>query len=134
MAPIRHVLTILAVRDLARAVRFYREAFDWPAAITTGVYVELAITGGMRLGLYERQGFARNTGRLPNAIQDDQLTGTELYLYTDDIDGAIRRLHAAGARELGALAPRDWGEDVAYFADPEGNVIAIARQSELVTD
>ena len=31
------------------------------------------------------------------------------------------------ARELSKLAPRDWGEQAAYFADPDGNVIVAAR-------
>ncbi len=38
------------------------------------------------------------------------------------------RAIAAGARELSPLAPRDWGDEAAYFADPDGNVLAVARR------
>ena len=31
------------------------------------------------------------------------------------------------ACELSPLAPRDWGDEAAYFADPDGVVIAVAR-------
>jgi len=31
-----------------------------------------------------------------------------------------------GARVLSELEPRDWGDKVAYYADPEGNVLAVA--------
>jgi uncharacterized glyoxalase superfamily protein PhnB len=39
----------------------------------------------------------------------------------------VNRLTAAGARVLSPVAPRDWGDDAAYFADPDGNVIVVAR-------
>jgi uncharacterized glyoxalase superfamily protein PhnB len=50
-----------------------------------------------------------------------------LYLYPDDLEAAIDRLVAAGARPLSSIALRDWGDEVAYFADPDGTVIALAR-------
>lgn len=123
----RHVLTILAVSDLARAVRFYDAAFGWTKEVDTPVYIELALPGGMRLGLYERHGFGRNTGQVPALVAEGELRPTELYLHCDDVVHAIERVRTAGGRELSALAARDWGEEVAYFADPEGNVLALAR-------
>jgi catechol 2,3-dioxygenase-like lactoylglutathione lyase family enzyme len=124
----RHVLTILAVRDLDAATRFYREAFGWPQAVGTPVYSEFELPGGMRLGVYERNGFGRNTGQVPSSIDPGQLAPTELYFYADDVEQAIARIGAAGARELSALAPRAWGDEAAYFADPDGNVIVLARR------
>lgn len=123
----RHVLTIVAVEALPAAVRFYREAFGWSQTVDVPVYAEFALPGGMRFGVYERQAFGRNTGQVPAPLSKGQLTSTELYFHVDDLDTAIARLRKAGARELSALAPRPWGDEVAYFADPEGNVIAVAR-------
>lgn len=125
--PARHALTILAVEDLRRAANFYAAAFGWPRSVDAPIYVELALPEGMRLGLYERAGFARNTGRAPARIAAGELAPTELYLYPDDLAQAIRRLEAAGARLLSARAPRDWGDDAAYYADPDGNVLVVAR-------
>jgi predicted enzyme related to lactoylglutathione lyase len=123
-------LIILAVPDLAAAVAFYRRAFDWPALVEAPVYVEFGVPGGMRLGLYERSGFGRNTGQEPAQIPPGALASTELYLYPDDLDSTLAALEAAGARRLSALAARDWGEEVAYYADPVGNVLALARRRE----
>jgi catechol 2,3-dioxygenase-like lactoylglutathione lyase family enzyme len=120
------VLTILAVDDVARATAFYRDAFGWPETVAVPIYAELALPGGMRLGLYARDGFARNTGRAPARVPAGHLTATELYLHVDDLDGAIGRLRAAGAAELSPRARRDWGDDAAYFADPDGNVVVVA--------
>ena len=123
----RHVLTILAVADVDRALGFYERAFGCPVAVRTAVYVELALAGGMRLGLYQREGFARNTGTMPVAIPPDAVGAAELYFHVDDLVGAAQRLRRAGARELAAPAPREWGDEVGYFADPDGHVLALAR-------
>ena len=124
-----HVLTILAVDDLARAKRFYSEAFGWPRSVDDPVYAEFAIPGGMRLGVYERVGFGRNTGQTPARIPTGELSPTELYFYVDDLPSAITRMKNAGARELSPLAVRDWGDTAAYFADADGNVLVLARQT-----
>ena len=123
----RPALIILAVSDLPRAVRFYRSVFGWPQEVDVPVYAEFAMPGDQRLGLYERRAFGRNTGQTPGATADGALTGTELYFYPDDLPAAIARLKAAGARALSELAKRDWGDEAAYFADPDGNVLVMAR-------
>jgi steroid delta-isomerase-like uncharacterized protein len=127
MSDARHVLTILAVGDLGRAVRFYRAAFEWPLLVETPVYVELAVPGGQRVGLYARPAFAATAGRPPAPIPDAAVAPAELYLHVTDLDTAIARVVAAGGRPLSPRAPRDWGDEAAYFADPDGTVLAVAR-------
>ncbi len=120
-------MTILAVEDLARSVAFYAAAFGWRQVVAAPVYAEFALAGGMRLGLYEREGWGRNTGQAPARIGAGQLAPAELYFHVDDIDQAIVRIERAGARRLSALGPRDWGDEAAYYADPDGVVIVLAR-------
>jgi predicted enzyme related to lactoylglutathione lyase len=122
-------LVVLAVPDLPAALRFYRAAFDWPQTVDAPVYAELSLPAGMRLGLYLREGFARNAGSLPHRIPNGALAPTELYLLVPDVSAALARVAAAGGRILAAAAPRDWGEVVGYAADPAGNVLALARAS-----
>lgn len=121
-----HVLTILAVRDLRRATEFYRCAFGWPLQVEVPVYVEFRLSGGQRLGLYERAGFARNTGHAPAMAPEGSTTGTEIYLHCADLDRAEDALRRAGARLLSPRALREWGEEAAYYADPDGNVVVVA--------
>jgi predicted enzyme related to lactoylglutathione lyase len=123
----RHVLTILAVADRVRAAAFYRDAFGWRQLVDAPPYAEFEMPGGMRLGVYERSGFAKNTGELPAQVPAGGLAATELYLHADDLDQAVARLEKAGARPLSPLTRRDWGDEAAYFADPDGNVIVVAR-------
>jgi len=128
MPPPRHVLTILAVRDLRLASRFYDRAFGWTKSVNETVYVEYELPGGQRVGLYDRVAFGRNTGRVPAAITEGELAPAELYLHVDQPEAAMRSLADAGARLLSGLEPRAWGDEAAYFADPDGNVIVVARE------
>ncbi len=123
----RHVLTIIAVRDVLFARSFYVAAFGWRQTVDAPGYAELEIPGGMRFGIYARAGFAKNIEREPAALPSGTITPTELYFHVDDLDGAIQRLISAGARSLSGRSIRDWGDEAAYFADPDGNVIVVAR-------
>lgn len=120
-------LVILAVTDLPRATAFWCAAFELAPRVQAPVYVELELPGGMALGLYEREGFGRNTGQVPTRAEPGALLPTELYFRCDDLDAAIARLERAGARCLSPRAPRDWGDEAAYFADPDANVVVVAR-------
>ncbi|MBI5510723.1 MAG: ester cyclase [Deltaproteobacteria bacterium] len=128
--PAHHALTILAVRDLALATRFYREAFAWKQIVEAPVYIEFALPGGMRFGLYRRESFAKNTGQMPAPTPTDVITPTELYFYVDEPDAAMTRALSAGARLLSGLSLRDWGDEAAYLADLDGNVIVLARATK----
>lgn len=125
--PTRHALTILAVSDLATSLAFYQGVFGWQLQVDVPVYKEFALPAGMRLGLYERVAFAANTGRVPIEAPTPELALAELYLYADDFDATLDLLRAHGATELSGPADRPWGDHVAYYRDPDGVVLAIAR-------
>lgn len=120
-------LIILAVSDLERSLGFYRRVFDWRQTVNTSGYVEFELPNDLRLGLYLREGFARNVGQTPLLVPEAGLTSTEVYFQTDDLAGLIARLDKSGARKLSPLSLREWGDEAAYFADPDGNVIVVAR-------
>ena len=120
---------VLAVSDVERSKAFYGQAFGWqPHLEWPESYAELDLPGDDWLGLYRRDGFARSAGAAPAQPRPGEQTGTELYVRVNDLDEAIRRLRRAGATRLSALGPREWGDEAAYFADPDGNVVAVARR------
>jgi uncharacterized protein len=129
----RHVLTILAVSDLARSAKFYRAAFSWPVRVETPVYVEFELPDGRGLGLYQREGYAKNTGQLPASVREGEIPGTELYFHVGVVDEAVEQLVGAGARLLSPAAARDWGDVAAYLADPDGNALVLARPLRAVS-
>ncbi len=123
---------IFAVENVSRAVAFYEQAFGWPRndAIDYANYVELHVPDGGTLGLYERDGYARTVGAEPSSPPGDAVPPAYVYVRVGDVRDAVARLEAAGARPLSPLAQRDWGEEAAWFADPDGNVVAVAQAAE----
>ena len=91
-------------------------------------YAELVLSDEDRLGLYVRDGFAASAGIEPAEIGDARYTGAEVYVRVEDLNAAIERLGAAGATRLSERREREWGDEAAYFADPDGNVVAVARR------
>jgi predicted enzyme related to lactoylglutathione lyase len=124
----KHALTILAVHDLYGMLHFYERAFGWVRTVSTDVYVEFELPGAQRIGLYERAGFSRNFGEALPETEAGGIRPFELYLYAVGLEDQVDSLTNAGARLLSPAAKREWGDEVAYFADPEGNVLAVARQ------
>ncbi len=124
----RHDVTILATEDVRSLAGFYMRAFDWLVEIESRDHVQFAVPGGRGIAVCSFDVFEKTTGsRLPHKTDED-LTGIQLYLRTEDLSGAIARVVEAGGRPLGPLRRREWGDEAAYFADPDGNVIALARR------
>ena len=123
-------IVILAVRDVERSKRFYVEAFGFPIHVDVPVFVQFTLPDGRWLGIYERESFGINTNQPPTLPPEGELSGAELYFGTDDLGADIERLTAAGARLLSPPELRLWGDEVAYFSDPDGHVLALARHLE----
>jgi len=119
---------VLAVTDVDRAYALYRGVFGWDSHLGwPGEYEELVVTDEDRLGLYRRDGWAASAGA-PPAELNGQVSPAYLYVRVDDLDATIERLREAGARPLSERADRNWGDEAAYFADPDGNVVAVAAR------
>lgn len=124
----RPILAILAVEDVVRAKGFYAAAFGWPVTVDVPVYVEMEAEGGFRIGLYERRSFGRNTNQVPIPVPAGHLSPAEVYLRVDDVAASTDRATRAGGRLLSPPSRREWGDEVAYVADPDGHVLALARE------
>lgn len=121
---------IFAVSDLQRSLDLYERAFAWPRndAIDYEEYVELLPPDGGALGLFERTGYAQLVGAEPVEPENGRVAPGYLYVRVEDAAETGRRLEEAGATPLSPLARRSWGETAAWFADPDGNVVAVADQ------
>ncbi len=118
---------VLAVSDVDRAYAFYRHVFGWEHHLAwEGEYVELVVSETDRLGLYVRDGYSETAGAEPVEL-DGHASTAYLYVRVDDLDELIGRLEEAGARPLSPRSERGWGDEAAYFADPDGNVIGVGQ-------
>ena len=119
---------VLSVSDVDRAKQFYGDAFGWrPHLEWPGEYAELQLPENDWLGLYREDGYAESAGAPVEELKRGRYGGAELYVRVEDVDGAVDSLHKAGAKALSPLARRGWGDEAAYFADPDGNIVAVAR-------
>jgi catechol 2,3-dioxygenase-like lactoylglutathione lyase family enzyme len=119
---------VLAVENVERAYDFYRQAFGWESHLQwPGEYVELELPDNDWLGLYRRDGYARTAGAEPVEL-NGRVSPAYLYVRVEDVEEAGQRLRDAGAKPLSPRSERGWGDEAAYFADPDGNVVAVGKR------
>ncbi|MBK8500440.1 MAG: VOC family protein [Flavobacteriales bacterium] len=118
---------ILYVADQQRSARFYEILLGWSPTLSVPGMTEFALPGGCKLGLMPESGIARIiSGPLPHPAKAQGVPRCELYLLVDDLPALIQRAEGADATLVSAEADRDWGHRVAYYADPDGHVVACA--------
>ncbi|MBX7055079.1 MAG: VOC family protein [Pyrinomonadaceae bacterium] len=120
---------ILYVADQTRSSEFYSTVLGAEPTLNVPGMTEFELGSDTVLGLMPEAGAMRMfgdtidvpppAGRSPRA---------ELYLLMDHPENYHERAIAAGGRELSAVQDRDWGHAVGYTIDPDGYVIAFARQ------
>jgi predicted enzyme related to lactoylglutathione lyase len=128
------VQVVLAVSDLRRSMDFYERAFDWPRneRIDYSNYIELLPPDGGAVGLFESDGYSQLVGAESAPIPEGRVAPAYVYVRVDDVEAVASRVEEAGGRPLSPLATRSWGEAAAWFADPDGNVIAVAEAGDRV--
>ena len=118
---------ILYVADQTRSRNFYRTVLAMEPTLDVPGMTEFDL-GGCNLGLMPEAGIARIvTPALPHPGQANGIARGELYLLVTTAEEFVGRCRAANALEVSPLLVRDWGHRVAYFADPDGHVLAIAE-------
>lgn len=118
---------ILYVADQARSASFWAAALERAPILDVPGMTEFALGDGAVLGLMPEAGIRRLLGeRLPDPSRGGGAPRAELYVHVADPAAAHARALRAGATELSAPAPRDWGAVVGYCLDPDGHVLAFA--------
>jgi len=129
-----HAVTpYLAIRDAARAIEFYREAFDamemMRLADPSGRigHAEIEI-GGARIMLADEH--PEMNVRAPEAFGGSPVS---IHLYLEDVDAVFERAVAAGAKPLREPADQFYGDRSATLIDPFGHCWFIATRKEDVS-
>ncbi|HNR56617.1 MAG TPA: VOC family protein [Flavobacteriales bacterium] len=117
---------ILYVKDQQGSRDFYARLLGLDPTLDVPGMTEFDL-GGCKLGLMPEEGIARMiTPAMPHPAQAHGVPRCELYLMVADLPAALDRASSAGASLVAPAADRDWGHRVAYFADPDGHVLAVA--------
>lgn len=119
---------IFYVEDQKASAVFYTRVLAAKPRLDVPGMTEFDLGPDSVLGLMPAAGIKRLLGdKLPDPDRAAGVPRAELYLQTEDPAAFHRRALECGARELSALAPRDWGHEAAYSLDPDGHVLAFAR-------
>ena len=121
-------LLTLGVRDLDRAVTFYRDGLGWPMS-TQGDGQDVAFfqLGPVILSLYRLEHLARDA-RLP--VPEGGFGGISLAHNVGsraEVDAAVAAWVAAGGTVTAPAQETFWGGYNAHLADPDGHVWEIAH-------
>lgn len=133
MPPRVDVLT-LAVSDLDRALRFYRDGLGLettgiiatdhldPLSGASGAVVMFRLDSGLILALYGRSDLAKDAGVDPAwSGQGPAFSVGYLLDSRAAVDEVLERAAAAGATLSGGPRDRPWGIYSGYFRDPDGH-------------
>ncbi|MBL7925163.1 MAG: VOC family protein [Bacteroidia bacterium] len=121
---------ILYVKSQSASTTFYSAVLNAAPVLDVPGMTEFMLNEHCKLGLMPNAGIARILGdRLPHPDHGSGIPRCELYLVVDDLERACARAAAAGALLVSPSEHRDWGDRVAYFADPDGHVLALACKS-----
>lgn len=109
--------------DGDRARGFYRDVLGWEVAEMPDMDYTMAVTGPTgQEGMPKEPGFI-NGGMFRRA--DGPLRHPVLVVEVDAIDAALARVQEHGGSTVLARQPVGEMGFVAYFADPEGNVMGL---------
>ncbi len=121
---------ILYVTDQKASTSFYEKVLMISPALNVPGMTEFILNEETVLGLMPSAGIKRLLGdKIPDPDKASGIPRAEIYLHVTDPGSFHSRALENGARELGPLLPRDWGDTVAYSLDPDGHVLAFAKEA-----
>lgn len=132
MRPSITVLT-LAVRDLERAVAFYRDGLGWPTQGIVGQEIEngavafFKLESGLVLALWPQGSLAADAG-LPTggAYEPTSLSLGHNVGSKEEVDSVIETALKAGGMLVRPAHDQVWGGYSGYFSDPDGHLWEVA--------
>ncbi len=138
MQPRLNIIT-LGVRDLNRAVRFYRDGLGWPmSGASVGDFAVFKLITGTALALYPGKLLAEDAKVKDNGGFGG-ITLAQNAATREEVDTALADAVKAGGTLLKAAREAEWGGYPGYFADPDGHPWEVAwnpfldlRDGELV--
>jgi catechol 2,3-dioxygenase-like lactoylglutathione lyase family enzyme len=133
MEPHIDVIT-LAVDDLDRALRFYRDGlgletmgvtgtqYEGDETTPAGAVVMFNLRGGLTLALYPRSELAKDANRPVQPPQAGEFSLGHLVGSRAEVDATLARAEAAGGTITDPPHERPWGIYSGYFQDLDGHL------------
>jgi len=133
MEPRLNIVT-LGVRDLDKAIRFYRDGLGWPmSSMSVGDFAIFKLSTGTALALYPRELLALDAN-----VKDPRgfggITLAQNVATREEVDLALSQAIKSGGIILKPAKVAEWGGYSGYFADPDGHPWEIAWNPHIRLD
>lgn len=126
-----NVLIIFYVKDQEKSTAFYTALFDREPTIHVPGMTEMPLTETLALGLMPGEGIVKILqGKVKDPNENNDYPRCELYIRIEDPEASYQKALMLGAKGISGLTMRNWGEEVAYCSDFDGNLIAFAKMSK----
>lgn len=126
---IKLIETILFVENQETSCMFYQRLFRKEADLNVPGMTEFNISETCKIGIMPNKGITTILeGKISNITIKSNIAKCELYLYVDNIQFELENAIKAGAKLLSPISKRNWGDNVCYFSDPDGYIIAFAEK------
>ena len=128
----RVTLITLAVDDLERAVRFYRDGLGWNTEGVVGTEYEhgavafFDLQGGLRLALWPRSSLAFDSGLKAGGKNPLEFSLAHNVSSKTEVDAVMAQAAVAGARMVKRAQDTFYGGYAGYFQDPDGHLWEVA--------
>lgn len=111
--------------DLERAKKFYSEIFGWQLQDVPGGHpYTLAMTSALDENQKPKEPGTINGGMLQK-FKEDPVQTISITIDVDSIDESLKKIEAEGGKMIREKMPVGDMGFVAYFQDPEGNVVGL---------
>lgn len=125
-------LLTLAVADLDRALRFYRDGLGLATEGIVGEQFEhgrvafFDLQGGLKLALFPRESLCHDAGIAATASSPSDFSIAHNVGSRDEVNAVMREAQAAGAHITKPAVDTFWGGYAGYFQDPDGHLWEVA--------
>ena len=116
-------LITIITKDIQNLLQFYCDGLGFSIKTNLGKYIELNHEG-VRFALCERSVMQDATGH-PSFLESKRGQSFELAFPLNtpgEVDAAYEDILSKGAGPIQAPVTMSWGQRIAFFADPDGNI------------
>lgn len=124
-----HITVItLAVDDLERSLRFYRDGLGLPTEGIVGTEFEhgavafFDLQAGVKLALWPRRSLAHDTGIAQGPVSPTECSLGHNVSSRAEVDAVMAEAASAGAVIVKQAQDTFWGGYAGYFQDPDGHL------------
>jgi predicted enzyme related to lactoylglutathione lyase len=124
-----NIIFVIYVEDQKRSREFYQRILKQDPILDVEGMTEFKINENTKLGIMPESGIVKLLkNKIINPSKAKGVSRCEIYLYVDSPEEFYKRAILFGAKPISESLIRDWGDEVAYCVDFDGNVIAFARK------